>query len=89
MNKKLKYAIAARLLFTFTFSFALGFFCLAPDKVEAASPDRFARIATDGLLSVVVDKETGVQYMIYKGSRCVDIQMMVDKDGNPLIYKEK
>ena len=87
MNKKLKYAIAALLLFTF--SFALGFFRLAPDKVEAASPDRFTRIATDGLLSVVVDKETGVQYMIYKGSKCVDIQMMVDKDGNPLIYKEK
>ena len=87
MNKKLKYAIAALLLFTF--SFALGFFCLAPDKVEAASPDRFTCIATDGLLSVVVDKETGVQYMIYKGSGCVDIQMMVDKDDNPLIYKEK
>ena len=87
MNKKLKYAIAALLLFTF--SFALGFFYLTLDKVEAASQNRFTRIATDGLLSVVVDKETGVQYMIYKGSRCVDIQMMVDKDGNPLIYKEK
>lgn len=87
MNKKLKYTIAALLLFTF--SFALGFFCLAPDKVEAASPARFTRISADGYLSVVVDKETGVQYMIYKGSRCVDIQMMVDKNGNPLIYKEK
>ena len=38
-------------------------------------------------ISIYVDKETRVQYMIMRGMECCAIEIMVGADGNPLLYE--
>ena len=38
-------------------------------------------------ISIYVDKETRVQYMIMRGMECCAIEIMVDENGNPLLYE--
>lgn len=40
----------------------------------------------NGEISIYVDKETRVQYMIIRGMECCAIEIMVDAQGNPLLY---
>lgn len=51
---------------------------------------RFVIVRTDslgssGLAKVLVDKETGVEYMLYVGSGAT---VILDKDGKPKINKD-
>lgn len=38
-------------------------------------------------IKIYVDKETRVQYMIMRGIECCAIEIMVDANGNPLLYE--
>lgn len=68
----------------------IGFIC--KDIVETntyAEDDRFIKISDQMIggyyLNVVYDKETKIEYAYYgKGG----LQVLVDAEGNPLLYKE-
>ncbi len=68
----------------------IGFIC--KDIVETntyADDDRFIKISDQLIggyyLNIVYDKETKVEYAFYgKGG----LQVLVDAEGNPLLYKE-
>jgi hypothetical protein len=38
-------------------------------------------------ISIYVDKETRVQYMIIRGMECCSIEIMLDGNGKPLLYE--
>ena len=38
-------------------------------------------------ISIYVDKETRVQYMIIRGMECSAIEIMLDENGKPLLYE--
>lgn len=50
------------------------------------SKDRFKEIMYDGC-SVIVDTETGVMYLWHKDGYGGGLTVMVDADGNPLIWE--
>lgn len=63
--------------------------CASLDRVENVSYDaRFVLIADLEYGNVVYDKKTGVEYwMITSGYNKGNLTLLVDEDGNPLIYK--
>lgn len=63
----------------------LGLFAIADlgAESEASTDYRFEKIQDWGNNYVVYDKETGVQYFIFRGS----MTMLVDHNGDPLIYR--
>ena len=54
------------------------------DKVE----DRFEKIYSQkmGTIEIIVDKETGVQYLICVNGYGGGITPLLDKDGRPLLH---
>lgn len=59
--------------------------CDTTEQIEdnSSQQGRFAILFNDGSVTVVVDRETGVQYLSnYKAGTVV----MVDENGKPLIY---
>lgn len=56
------------------------------EKIEQA--DRFELVHEEGSMNVVVDKETGVMYLFLRAGYAGGVTVMVDADGNPLIYEE-
>ena len=56
---------------------------IEPIEDNSSQQGRFAILFDNGSVTVVVDRETGVQYLSnYKGGTVV----MVDESGKPLIY---
>lgn len=51
--------------------------------------DRFEVVAKKGMLSsykVIVDRETGVQYLHWAEGNAGGMTVLVDRDGKPLLY---
>lgn len=63
--------------------------CGKTEKAESESVEdkRFVTIETGRIYLVVADRETGVMYAVsYAGYNCGNFTLLVDKDGNPLIW---
>lgn len=64
-------------------------------KVEKAKPEptnrsMFMEIEHTGYWQIVADRETGVMYAVSLGTYNIgNFTLLVDADGNPLIYKEE
>lgn len=62
-------------------------------KVEKANPEpvnqsRFMEVEHTGAWRIVADRETGVMYAVSLGAYNIGtFTLLVDADGNPLIYK--
>lgn len=62
-------------------------------KVEKAKPEpinqsRFMEVEHTGAWRIVTDRETGVMYAVSLGAYNIGtFTLLVDADGNPLIYK--
>lgn len=50
--------------------------------------NRFDIVDANSGCEIIVDKETGVMYLSYYSYNGNGLTLMVDADGNPLIYKE-
>ena len=50
--------------------------------------DRFDVVLEESETAVIVDKDTGVMYLRYKFANAGGLTVMVDADGNPLLYEE-
>ena len=50
--------------------------------------DRFEKIYSQkmGTIEIIVDKETGVQYLICVNGYCGGVTPLLDKEGKPAIY---
>lgn len=62
--------------------------CCNTSSAEGANEKRFTVIWSEGLRSVIVDNETGVQYFYHNGNREVCMTVLVDTDGKPLVYNK-
>lgn len=70
-------------------------FCLSACEVEAAEEheDRFEKIVKTEKIAasvygtIFVDKETGVMYLFVDTSYGSGVTVMVDENGNPLIWE--
>ena len=52
---------------------------------------KMAKVPSNGMLSetrVIVDKETGVQYLFVASGYAGGLTILVDRDGKPLLEKE-
>ena len=57
-------------------------------KEENAMDNRFEFIEKNGLMEgtrIIVDKETGVQYLLAHWTNVGGLTVLVDKDGKPLL----
>ena len=75
------------LLITFMLSMAL-LACKneTPEKDESS---RFVTVETTLIYRIVADKKTGVMYAVsYGGYNSGNFTLLVDQDGNPLIWEE-
>ena len=54
------------------------------------SQERFHKVYVDGTLSVLIDKETRVQYIIiderFYGFRAMSMAPLINQDGKPILY---
>jgi len=77
----------------------VGFFCWmeAPEqqerleaKMEAAEQEErfFEPIINTGIGTIIVDRETGVCYYFRKYMNAGGMTVLLDADGNPLIWEE-
>lgn len=72
---------------------ALMILCSCEEPLEQNTEKTSSRFVllnmqdADGTVYVYVDSQTKVQYMVFRGMECCDIQMLVDENGNPLIYE--
>ena len=54
---------------------------------ESGEDKRFATVETEWNYRIVADRETGVMYAVSNGTyNCGTFTLLVDKDGNPLIW---
>lgn len=57
-------------------------------KPEPINQSRFMEVEHTGAWRIVADRETGVMYAVSFGGHSVGVfTLLVDADGNPLIYK--
>ena len=57
-------------------------------KSEGHTEKRFEIISDEYHFNIVYDKETKVQYALSRGSyNSGNLTLLVDKDGNPLLYQ--
>ena len=77
-------------------SIAINIFTLSGcDGVEASNPARYRMIEAGGDNNyfsavkgkVIIDTQTSVEYWCVEGGDVVTLTLLVDQDGNPLIYK--
>ena len=69
--------------------------CTKVEKVEKAKPEperidksRFMEVERTNAWKIIADRETGVMYAVsYGGYNIGTFTLLVDADGNPLIYK--
>lgn len=53
------------------------------------SEERFDIVHEEGSQTIVVDEETGVMYLFCQAGYAGGMTVMVDADGNPLLYEEE
>lgn len=62
--------------------------CAKVEKTKPYSQSRFMEVERTGSWRVVADRETGVMYAVsFGGYNKGNFTLLVDADGNPLIYK--
>lgn len=62
--------------------------CSSSTEANAHNADRFELIQSTSYCDVVVDTETGVEYAVSTDKyNWGNMTVLVDADGNPLIYK--
>ena len=61
--------------------------CTAINESEAFYGDRFEEILDEGAYGIVYDTETKVQYLFYEHQQGVGLTLLVDHNGDPLLYK--
>lgn len=78
-----------KLMATFALVCAVLTGCASYDTSEYQSTQErfFALDYMFGETLIVVDRETGVMYLVYEYNRGAGITIMVDADGKPLIWE--
>lgn len=62
--------------------------CSSSMEANARNMDRFEFIQSTSWCDIIVDTETGVEYAVSTGIyNWGNMTVLVDADGNPLIYK--
>ena len=73
----------------------LTIFCSCEESIEQRGENQeqgnrfvlLSRQNSKGNFQVYVDRETKVQYILYRASYCAEKQMLVDENGEPLLYE--
>lgn len=61
--------------------------CAASAEEGTQSASRFELVIAEGKNTVYVDNETGVMYLFHKYGDSGGLVVMVDAEGNPLIWE--
>lgn len=61
--------------------------CTAINESEAFYGDRFEEILDEGAYGIICDTETRVQYVFYEYQQGIGLTLLVDHNGDPLLYK--
>lgn len=74
----------------------LTIFCSCEEPIEQSGEsqeqgNRFVLLSQQDCnrdnFKVYVDRETRVQYAVYRGVECVEMHPLVDENGEPLLYE--
>lgn len=62
--------------------------CASADATQGCEPEeRFTLVYADGFKRVIVDTQTGVQYLEVRAMNGTGVTVLVNPDGTPMIWE--